>query len=102
MSGPGRKMYQSLEPKPEGTIYPKRSTPQGESQFSSRHCQQYGKPTAGSETYKGGASRPLPSHTTGHTGPYHGGSIEFSDRRCDSPVAGLWVSRFAKGDSVPS
>src|SRR3954466_13609030 len=28
MSGPGRKMYQSLEPKPEGTIFPKRSTPQ--------------------------------------------------------------------------
>jgi len=28
MSGPGRKMYQSLKPKPEGTIFPKRSVPQ--------------------------------------------------------------------------
>jgi hypothetical protein len=24
----------------------------------------------------GGASRHRPSHTTGHTGPYHGGSTE--------------------------
>ena len=95
-------MYRYFEPKPEGAIYPKRSTPQGESQLSSRHCQQYGKPTAGSETYKGGASRLLPSHTTGRTGPYHGGSIEFRGRRCDSPVAGLRVSRFARSDSVPS
>ena len=29
ISGPGRKMYQDLEPKPEGAIFPKRSKPQG-------------------------------------------------------------------------
>ena len=29
ISGPGRMMYQSLEPKPEGAIFPKRSVPQG-------------------------------------------------------------------------
>ena len=42
----------------------------------------------------GGASRLLPSHTTGHTGPYHGGSIEFSGRRCDcrSPGFGCLAS----------
>ncbi len=28
ISGPGRKMYQNLEPKPEGTIFSKRSKPQ--------------------------------------------------------------------------
>jgi hypothetical protein len=52
MSGPGRRMYQSLEPKPEGAIFFKRSRPQETGQLSSRHCQQYGKPVAGSETYK--------------------------------------------------
>jgi hypothetical protein len=31
ISGPGRKMYQSLEPKPEGAIFLKRSKPQGAS-----------------------------------------------------------------------
>ena len=30
ISGPGRKMYQNLGPKPEGVIFPKRSKPQGE------------------------------------------------------------------------
>ena len=29
ISGPGRMMYQNLEPKPEGTIFDKRSKPQG-------------------------------------------------------------------------
>ena len=29
ISGQGRMMYQSLEPKPEGTIFSKRSKPQG-------------------------------------------------------------------------
>jgi hypothetical protein len=29
ISGRGRRMYQSLAPKPEGTIFSKRSTPQG-------------------------------------------------------------------------
>jgi hypothetical protein len=29
ISGPGRKMYQNLKPKPEGTIFSKRSEPQG-------------------------------------------------------------------------
>jgi hypothetical protein len=29
MSGQSRKMYQNLEPKPEGTIFSKRSKPQG-------------------------------------------------------------------------
>jgi len=29
MSGLSRKMYQNLEPKPEGTIFSKRSEPQG-------------------------------------------------------------------------
>jgi hypothetical protein len=29
MSGQGRKMYQNLTPKPEGTIFSKRSKPQG-------------------------------------------------------------------------
>ena len=29
ISGPGRRMYQNLAPKPEGTIFSKRSTPQG-------------------------------------------------------------------------
>jgi hypothetical protein len=29
ISGRGRKMYQNLEPKPEGTIFSKRSKPQG-------------------------------------------------------------------------
>jgi hypothetical protein len=29
MSGQGRKMYQNLAPKPEGTIFSKRSKPQG-------------------------------------------------------------------------
>jgi hypothetical protein len=49
----------------------------------------------------GEVSRLLPSHSTGHTVPHHSGSIEFSGRRSDSPPAGLWISRFAKGDSVP-
>src|SRR3954468_19369863 len=34
---------------------------------------------------KGGALRLLPSHTTGHTGPYHGGSIRLSGWRCLQP-----------------
>jgi hypothetical protein len=29
ISGRGRRMYQNLAPKPEGTIFSKRSTPQG-------------------------------------------------------------------------
>ena len=29
MSGPGRRMYQNLQPKPEGAIFSKRSKPQG-------------------------------------------------------------------------
>ncbi len=29
ISGQGRRMYQNLEPKPEGTIFSKRSKPQG-------------------------------------------------------------------------
>jgi hypothetical protein len=29
ISGPGRRMYQYLKPKPEGTIFSKRSKPQG-------------------------------------------------------------------------
>jgi hypothetical protein len=29
ISGQGRRMYQNLEPKPEGTIFSKRSEPQG-------------------------------------------------------------------------
>ena len=29
ISGPGRMMYQSLEPKPEGAIFPKRSSLRG-------------------------------------------------------------------------
>jgi hypothetical protein len=29
ISGPGRRMYQNLAPKPEGTIFSKRSKPQG-------------------------------------------------------------------------
>ena len=29
ISGPGRMMYQSLEPEPEGAIFSKRSVPQG-------------------------------------------------------------------------
>ena len=29
ISGPGRMMYQSLAPEPEGAIFPKRSVPQG-------------------------------------------------------------------------
>src|SRR5262245_49326626 len=56
MSGPGRKMYQSLEPKPEGAIYPKRSRPQGEAQLSSRHLCQYGK-LAGDEHTREAAIR---------------------------------------------
>src|SRR5262245_1846414 len=62
MSGPGRKMYQSLEPKPEGAIYPKRSRPQGVAQLSSRHLCQYGK-LAGDEHTRGeprGSSPPTP------------------------------------------
>ena len=35
ISGPGRMMYQSLKPKPEGTIFSKRSKPQGT--YSSPH-----------------------------------------------------------------
>src|SRR5512135_1824781 len=81
MSGPGRKMYQSLEPKPEGAIYPKRSRPQGGSTALLTTLVPVSQ-TGWRRTYKGGASRLLPSHTTGHTGPYHGGSIELSGWRC--------------------
>ena len=37
MSGPGRKMYQSLEPKTEGAIFAKRSDASGRKKHSSRH-----------------------------------------------------------------
>ena len=43
ISGPGRMMYQSLEPEPEGAIFPKRSMPQEDVQLSSRRWCQYGK-----------------------------------------------------------
>ena len=36
-------MYQSLEPEPEGAIFPKRSVPQEDVQHSSRRWRQYGK-----------------------------------------------------------
>ena len=45
------------------------------------------------------AAPPLPHHRA--YGSVHGGSIELSGRRCDSPVAGLSGSRFARSDSVP-
>ena len=46
------------------------------------------------------AAPPLPHHRA--YGSVHGGSIEFRGQRCDPPVAGLWVSRFARRDSVPT
>ena len=40
---------------------------------------------------EGGASRRGPSHTTGHTGPYHGGSTELSFGGRQSRAFGCWL-----------
>src|SRR5262249_20892509 len=58
MSGQSRKMYQYLDPKPEGTILPKRSTPQEVGQLSSRHCCQYRKLAGDQHTRRWAMSRP--------------------------------------------
>ena len=43
ISGPGRMMYQSLEPEPEGAIFSKEVSASGGLQHSSRRWRQYGK-----------------------------------------------------------
>jgi hypothetical protein len=81
MSGQSRKMYQYLEPKPEGTILPKRSTPQEVGQLSSRHWCQYRKLAGDQHTRRCCRQHPLPSELHGRRFDACSSSIE--QRPCE-------------------
>src|SRR3954451_12626769 len=61
-----------------GPIYPTGSLTKGGRETHRLPCcfNEIWSPVEQAATYKGGVSRRHPSHTTGHTGPYHGGSAD--------------------------
>src|SRR5512135_2146489 len=90
MSGPGRKMYQSLEPKPEGAIYPKRSRPQGGNPALLTTLVPVSQ-TGWRRTYKGGSTRD----------PLHDSELDPNSANGSIPSRIAWTVPKPPGNAAP-